>query len=139
MTTWSTAGSSWKRNVAVARASSASNSTIGQTTRPNAVDGLFGERELFEEVWVDACARLVTREQVIAKRFNDVIEGAGDVGRPGPGDEGEEAFEQAQRSANLTTIGSFLPGRAVETAEELVGSVDKMDFHLPPRCGRLPG
>ena len=69
-TTWSTPGRSRKRAAAVARASSASNSTIGHTTTPSARDRLLGELELRQQIRVDAGAGLVAGVQVVAERLD---------------------------------------------------------------------
>ena len=47
---------------------------------PQRGDGLFGQGELSHEVRVNACACLVAGEEAVAKRLDDVIKGAGDVG-----------------------------------------------------------
>ena len=117
---------------AAARASSASNSTIGQTTTPSARTALLGELELGQQVGVDAGARLVAGVQVVAERLDDVVEGAGDVRHPRRREQQPQAAQQADGRADLAAVGVASRRRAEVAAEELVGPVDEVDLSHSP-------
>ena len=101
MTTCSTSGRCCQRAVAVAIASSASNSTIGQTTKPSAAHGALGERELREQVLGHALAGLVAVEQIVAERLDHVVEGDADVGDAGLAQQEEHRAQEAAGGADL--------------------------------------
>ena len=81
MTTCSTPGASAQRSAAVARASSASSSTIGQRTSPRASIARSAMRELGEQLGRHPRLGLVARIEVVAERADDPVRGAADVGR----------------------------------------------------------
>ena len=58
-----------------ANASSASNSIIGQTTTPSRDKRLFEQRELRQQIRIDAGPRLVAGPQIVSERLNDVVGG----------------------------------------------------------------
>ena len=100
MITRSTRGSRAAAAAAAASASSASNSTIGQTTTPSAVERLFEQRELRQQVGLDAGAGLVAGPQLVAERLDDVIGGDADV-RGAAGDHAEHRRDDAAHRARL--------------------------------------
>jgi len=102
---------------------------MGQTTMPSAATALSAGGELSQQVRLDAGARLVCGEEVVAEGFDDVVESADHVGDAGRRDEHEEASQQAQGGADLTPVRGLPRRRAEVAAEELVGAVHQMDLH----------
>ncbi len=101
--TCSTRGSAAAFTAAAASASSASYSTIGQTVTPSALQRLFEQPELRQEVRVDARAGLVSGPQAIAERLDDVIGGDADV-RGAAIDHAEHRADHAAHGADLTAV-----------------------------------
>ena len=98
------------------------------------------ERELSQKVRVDAGARLVAGEQVVAERLDDVVEGAGDVRHAGHRDQHEEAPQQTDRGAHLTAAWARARRGAEVAAKQLVGAVHQMDLQVrQPLLGRSGG
>src|SRR5699024_3367309 len=90
--------------------------------------------ELSEQFGFDFGAVLVTVVELVAKRWNDVVGGDGDVGGT--------VFEQGHhRTGHTTGRGDFgsvivdVGGEGEVVTEQLVGSVDQVDLHggLPRR------
>src|SRR5205809_1035927 len=46
----------------------------GPDDHPQRGDGLLGQRELAQQVWVDAGAGLIAGEETVAERLDDVVE-----------------------------------------------------------------
>ncbi len=85
--------------------------------------------ELSQQVRVDAGARLVSREEIVAEGLDDVVEGAGDMRHAGRGDERHETPEKADGGADLPAVWALSRRRAEVVAKELIGAVDQMDLH----------
>ena len=79
--TKATRGSAAAIPAAAASASSASNSTIGHTATPSAVERGLERMELIPQRRVDAVAGLVAGPELVAERLDDVVGGDSDVGR----------------------------------------------------------
>ena len=115
---------------ALAMASSASNSTIGQTTKPSARAPSSTKRELRKEFRLDALAGLVAVEEFVPKRSDHMVEGDGDVGNVPPrSTKRQHRAHEGSGRPHLLPLGVLAAGCTEIGAEELVGSVDEMDVH----------
>ena len=94
-----------------ASASSASNSTIGQTATPSAIKRLLEERELREQVRLDAGAGLVAGPQTVAERLDDVIGGDADVRRAAV-DHAEHRADDAADGGDFAAVARRAPTAA---------------------------
>ena len=126
MTTRSTRGSAAAAAAAAASASSASNSTIGQTATPSAGERFFEQRELREQVGLDASAGLVAGPELVAKRLDDVIGRDADVRRAAVIIPSTDV--STPRTAPTSRPSAIARGRkGVVVAEQLVRAVDEMN------------
>ena len=98
MTTRSTPGTSAQRSAAVARASSASSSTIGQRTRPSASIARSASGNWASSSRRHARLGLVARVQVVAERADDPVRGAADVGRALVAEQVEQLLDEARHA-----------------------------------------
>ena len=92
-------------------------------------DGVLGERELGQQLRVDALAGLVAGEELVAERLDDVVEGARHVRHAGRREQQPEAAQQADGRADLAAVGRLARRRAEVAAKQLVGPVDEVDLH----------
>ena len=126
----STAGSSPNRQAAAPIASSASNSTIGQRTMPERLDGGLGDRELGEQLGRHPGRRLVAREQVVAERLDHPVRGAADVRRALLAEQEQELVAQPGHARQRDAVApEDRRARREVRAEQLVGRVDQVELH----------
>lgn len=95
-------------------------------------DRLFGQGELGEEVWIDPCRSFVSGIEIVAERFDDMIEGAGDVGHLRPCQQGEQASQEAEGCADFPAVGGSLWRGAEVVSEQFVCAVYQVEFHCRP-------
>ena len=119
----------------VASASSASNSTIGQTTRPSAADASSASGNCASSSPRHALAGLVSGVELVAKRLDHVIGRAGDVRRPLRLAEVQQRRQHPARRSGLTPVGRLRGGNREEGSEQLVGGVDEVDLRRGRRHG----
>ena len=126
----STRASGSKRQAAAAIASSASNSTIGQRTAPERLDGRLGDRELGEELGRHPGRRLVAGEEVVAERLDHPVRGAADVRGALLAEQVQELVAQPRDARQVDAVpAEDRRSRRVVRAEQLVRGVDEVELH----------
>ncbi len=102
---------------------------------------LFEQRELREQIGLDALARLVSRPQAVAERFDDVIGRHPDVRRPTP-EQGPDRGEDAADGGDLAPLRIAPRRERIIVAKQLVRAVHDMNDHavaLAAQRQRGPG
>ena len=95
---------------------------------------LLSQRKLSQERRVNTFAALVARIQIVAEGGDDVIERARDMRRARLRDQRQQAAEQAKRRADLAAIRRFFGRRTIKAAEQFVGAVYQVNFHIWKHC-----
>ena len=91
-------------------------------------DGLFGEVELGPKVLRNALAGLVTIEQIVAKRPDDVVEGAGDVGNSLVSQQQKQRLYKAPYGPDGPSVGRRGRRGPEIRPEQLVGAVNEIQL-----------
>ena len=78
---------------------------------------------------VDSLTGLVAVEEIVAKRFDLLVEGDGNVGTGIASQKSRQGTEQPPCAADFATVGRRCRRGAIKGAVELVGSVDEMNLH----------
>ena len=128
-TTCSTPGWFLKRDAPVARASSASNCTIGQTTIPSAETALSARGNWPKRSVSTPSLVLYPGKSSLRKDSMTWSKAHAMCVIPGVETSERETPQEAKRSADLTSVRGLLRRSAEVAAKELVGSVDQMDLH----------
>jgi len=112
-----------------ARASSASNSTMGQTTTPAADSrkDLLEQRELCQQIRLDAFGGLVAWPQLVAKGFNDVIGRHRHVCGPAL-HHPQHRREHAADGSHFATVLIPRGWQCVVVPKQFVGTVHQINF-----------
>ena len=90
---------------------------------------LLGGVELRIELGFETLPRLVTLEQIVAERFDRVVEGDADVRRPFRPHQTEHRAGKHAHRADLFPVRRLGFGRSEIGPEQLVGPVDRMHVH----------
>src|SRR5437764_13962040 len=86
--------------------------------------------KLRQQVGLDSFAGLVVGPEIVAERLDDVIGGDTDVRRTGL-DHLQHRVQYARDGAEGFVLALVPAALAVEVAEQLIRSVDQVDYHLP--------
>ena len=97
---------------------------------PHRGERLFEERELRQEIRIDARARLVARPQRVAERFDDVVGRHADVRGAAAIDHAEHRGEDAAHRAHFRAVSLLRRRHRVVVPEELVGAVDQVHVQV---------
>jgi len=100
---------------------------------------LFSQLELGKESRIDAFACLVSRKQLITKRFDNVVESAGNVRHFGIAEQRHQASKQAAGGAYFLARLGLAWRKRVVRPEQFKGAIHDKEFHgclVANRCRR---
>ena len=125
-------GSAANRSAAAPIASSASNSTIGQSDEPEGLDGLLRDGELGEDGGIHALLGLVARPEVVAEGADDPVRRAPDVrGALLAQEEAQLLDEAGDAGQDHPVPAEDRRARREVRPEQLVGGIDEVELHVP--------
>src|SRR5690606_1084878 len=101
----------------------------GPRHEPERAARVLDERKLGEQVGLDTLARLVAGVEIVAERFDDMVERDRDVRDVALSEQGQHRAQHAADGTDLAAVGARARRAAVIRAKQLERAVDEMYLH----------